>query len=216
MGSEVKLKANTGYKFRKVEVKKGAATTSSQLSAVTTSDIGKVVCAAGHLHDAKTAVPDGCTAVGILGKVTETGHGLILALKDAKEQTWNTINGWASASYAGTTLKVLPDDAARGNLTSYTTLGGTAVSNWAVAQQSDYDAIFQNLGSTTGDSYGTTYDGNVNAYITTGVGGSAISGHNWSATEDSEDANYACDFESEYWNGIVKTASLSVRPVLAF
>ena len=216
MGSEVKVKANTGYKFRKVEVKKKAATTSSQLSAVTTSDIGKVVCAAGHLHDAKTAVPDGCTAVGILGKVTETGHGLILALKDATSQTWNTINGWTSASYAGTTLKVLPDDAARGNLTSYTTLGGTAVSNWAVAQQSDYDAIFTNLGSTTGDSYGTTYDGNVNAYITTGVGGSAISGHNWSATEDSEDANYACDFESEYWNGIVKTASLSVRPVLGF
>ena len=46
------------------------------LSAATTADYGKVVCAAGHLHDAKTAVPDGCTAVGILGKVTTTGHGL--------------------------------------------------------------------------------------------------------------------------------------------
>ena len=222
--TEVKKDAKVDIKYTgakkvigvKVEEKKGEAA-SSQLSAVTTDDIGKVVCAAGHLHDAKTAVPDGCTAVGILGKVTETGHGLILALKDATAQTWNTIDGWTSASYAGTTLKVLPDDAARGtNLTSYTTLGGTTVSNWAVAQQSDYDAIFTNLGSTTGDSYGTTYDGNVNAYITTGVGGSAISGHNWSATEDSEDANYACDFESEYWNGIVKTASLSVRPVLAF
>ena len=47
------------------------------------------------------------------------------ALKDATAQTGNTINGWTSeTSYAGTTLKVLPDDAARGaNLTSYTTLG---------------------------------------------------------------------------------------------
>ncbi len=50
------------------------------LSTATTADYGKVVCAAGHLHDAKTAVPAGCTAVGILGKVTSTGHGLILAL----------------------------------------------------------------------------------------------------------------------------------------
>ena len=46
------------------------------LSAATTSDYGKVVCAAGHLHDAKTAVPTGCTAVGILGKVTLVCYGV--------------------------------------------------------------------------------------------------------------------------------------------
>ena len=123
-------------------VKKAAAPAYTLLSAATAEDIGKVVCAAGHLHDAKTAVPDGCTAVGILGKVTSTGHGLILALQDAKMQTWNTINGWTSASYAGTTLKVLTDAARGTNLTSYTALGETAVSNWAVAQKSDYEAIF--------------------------------------------------------------------------
>ena len=83
-----------------------------QLSAATTSDVGKVVCADGHLRDAKTAVPAGGTAVGILGKVTETGHGLILALKDATAQTGNTIiNVWNSTTdFAGTTLKVLPDE----------------------------------------------------------------------------------------------------------
>ena len=189
------------------------------LSAATTSDYGKVVCAAGHLHDAKTAVPAGCTAVGILGKVTETGHGLILALKDATEQDWNTINGWTSVTtYAGTTLKVLPDDAARGaNLKSYTKLGETAVSNWAVAQKSDYEAIFINLGSTTRDEDGTTYDDNVNAYITSGVGGTAISGYYWSATVDDRD-NYddAWYFHSDYWSGHDKKNSDSVRPVLAF
>ncbi|MBQ8487938.1 MAG: hypothetical protein IJ533_09875 [Prevotella sp.] len=187
------------------------------LSAATTSDIGKVVCAAGHLHDAKTAVPTGCTAVGILGKVTETGHGLILALKDATAQTWSTINGWDEAIYAGTTLKVLPDAAARGtNLTSYTKLGETTVSNWAVAQKSDYEAIFQTLGSTIHDDDGYTYDAHVNAYITTGVGGTAISGHYWSATEDVEDIDCAWDFASACWYCKPKSNSYSVRPVLAF
>ena len=188
------------------------------LSAATTSDVGKVVCAAGHLHDAKTAVPVRCTAVGILGKVTETGHGLILALQDAPAQTWNTINGWTSeTTYAGTTLKVLPNDAARGaNLTSYTTLGSTAVSNWAVAQKSDYEAIFTNLGSTTGNSNGKTYDANVNAYITTGVGGTAIPDYYyyWSAT--AFDGDCAWNFRSDIWGGSLKTYSDAVRPVLGF
>ena len=188
------------------------------LSAATTSDVGKVVCADGHLRDAKTAVPAGGTAVGILGKVTETGHGLILALQDATSQKWNTINGWTSTTdFAGTTLKVLPNDAARGaNLTSYTTLGSTAVSNWAVAQKSDYEAIFTNLGSTTGNKDGKTYDANVNAYITTGVGGTAISGYcyYWSAT--AFDGDCAWNFRSDIWGGSLKTYSDAVRPVLGF
>ena len=195
-------------------VKKAPAYT--LLSAATAEDIGKVVCADGHLHDAKTAVPDGCTAVGIVGKVTETGHGLILALKNATQQIWPTINDWTSeTTYAGTTLKLLPDDAARGaNLTSYTALGTTAVSNWAVAQMSDYEKIFSNLGSTTGDGNSKTYDANVNAFITTGVGGDAISGNYWSATE--RDGGNALAFISSLWGFSEKTNSLSVRPVLGF
>ena len=186
------------------------------LSAATAEDIGKVVCADGHLHPAKTAVPAGCTAVGILGKVTETGIGLILALQDATSQDWNTINGWTSVTtYAGTTLKVLPDDAAHGSLTSYTTLGTTAVSDWAVAQKSDYEAIFTNLGSTT-NSNGMTYDANVNAYITTGVGGTALDDacSYWSAT--GFDGGNALAFNSYFWGYSEKTNSLSVRPVLGF
>ena len=204
----------TNGKYYEITVKMTAVY--KLLSAATAEDIGKVVCAAGHLHTAKTAVPAGCTAVGILGKVTETGRGLILALKDATSQDWNTINGWTSVtSYAGTTLKVLPNDAARGtNLKSYTALGATAVSNWAVAQKSDYEAIFTNLGSTTGNSEGTTYDGNVNAYITTGVGGAAISGSYLSATEYDDGKAWA--FVSAFWGNSEKTNSLSVRPVLGF
>ena len=213
-GSAMTVTYNGTKKLLGMKVAK-KATTSSQLSAVTTDDIGKVVCAAGHLHDAKTAVPDGCTAVGILGKVTETGHGLIIALKDATSQNWNTINGWKSASYAGTTLKVLPDDDARGiNLTSYSTLGGTTVSNWAVAQKDDYVAIFVNLGSTVGDTDGKTYDDNVNAYITTGVGGTAMNGDYWSATERAD--GYAWNFYGEFWNYRLMTYNYIVRPVLGF
>ncbi len=184
------------------------------LSTATTADYGKVVCAAGHLHDAKTAVPAGCTAVGILGKVTSTGHGLILALQNTISHTWNTIFGWASVTYAGTTLKVLPDDAARGKqLTSYTALGATAVSNWAVAQKSDYEAIFTNLGSTAIWN-GQTYDAHVNDYITTGVGGTALSNHYWSATWN--DNNNAWYFYKDGWSYVQNDQKKWVRPVLGF
>ncbi len=193
-----------------------AGPTYTLLSAATAEDVGKVVCADGHLHDAKTAVPAGCTAVGILGKVTETGHGLILALQDATSQTWNTINGWTSVTtYAGTTLKQLPDDGARGaNLTSYTTLGSTTVSNWCMAQKSDYEAIFTNLGSTAGNEGGTSFDANVNAYITTGVGGTAMSGYYWSASLDEE--GWGWSFWNPFWNGGNKGNPRSLRPVLGF
>ncbi len=188
------------------------------LSTATAQDVGKVVCAAGHLHDAKRAVPDGCTAVGILGKVTSTGHGLILALQDATSQTWNTINGWESVTgYAGTTLKLLPNDNARGNLASYTSLGVVAVSDWCVAQKGDYDAIFTNLGSTTGDNYGKTRDANVNAYITN-AGGAAFNknGGYWSATESSSDSEKGWFFGEYFWYTNRKTSSYNVRPVLGF
>ena len=185
------------------------------LSSATVDDLGAVACSDGQLYMGKKAAPAGKTAVGILGKVTTTGHGLILALKNAYSQQWNTINGWTSVdTYAGTTLKVLPDDGARGtNLTSYTTLGATAVSNWAVAQKSDYEAIFINLGSTKYDEDGYTYDANVNAYITTGVDGEALSGDYWSATEIG--GGDAWGFESEFWFDHGES-SFRVRPVLGF
>ena len=185
------------------------------ISNATTADYGMVACAAGHLHLAKTAVPSGCTAVGILGKVTATGKGLILALKDAPSQSWNTINGWASVTtYAGTTLKLLPDNAARGtNLTSYNSLGSVAVSNWCVAQKSDYEAIYTNLGSTIGDSDGHTYDANVNAYIT-GAGGTPISGNYWSATERGNWEGWG--FRSFGWIYDSKEYDDRLRPVLGF
>ena len=185
------------------------------ISNANTVNYGMVVCDAGHLHLAKTAVPGGCTAVGILGKVTATGHGLILALKDATtKQKLRIINDWTSVdTYAGTTLKQLPAGA-RSPLTSYTTLGSTTVSDWCVAQKSDYEAIFINLGSAKYDSDGYTYDANVNAYITTGVGGTAISVACWSATKI--DDSYGWIFGSNGWLWGTKGTDRSLRPVLGF
>lgn len=189
------------------------------LNYATAEDVGNVVCAAGHLHIAKNPVPAGCTAVGILGKVTSTGHGLILALKDATSQTWNTINGWTSVNtYASTTLKLLPNDAARGSLTSYTMLGSTTVSNWAVASMETYSYIFTELDSDAGDGSAKTYDDKVNAYITTGVGGDALSGSYWSTSSNGGKYGPAYYFHAgECWSpDMDRTSSKSVRPVLGF
>ena len=193
------------------------------LSAATASDVGKVVCAAGHLHTAKTAVPTGCTAVGILGKVTSTGHGLILALQDASNQKQETIIAWTLVTtYASTMLNLLPDNTARGSLASYTTLGTTTVSNWCVAQKNDYIAIFTNLGSTKANN-GKTYDDNVNAYITTGVGGSAMvsgSGSNpfyyWSATPGTSLYSGCAFYNVGWYDNEGDTFLEKVRPVLGF
>lgn len=187
-------------------------------SATAEWDLGAVACDDGYLYMEKKAAPAGKTAIGIVGKVTETGHGLILALQDAAWQTWNTINGWKSVTtFASTTLKQLPNEAL-GSLTSYTLLMHSLsdpipVSSWCVAQKDVYSAIFQNLGSTKYDG-GYTYDANVNAYITTGVGGTAMAAFYWSATED--DDYVAWVFDSGYWHIYFKTYSGSVRPVLAF
>jgi len=218
VGSDIYIYSASGVSLAKGNyyqstVKMKALAYPVTLSAVTADYIGSVVCSDGNVYRAKTAVPDGKTAVGILGKVTETGHGLILALKNATVQNWNTINGWTSVdTYAGTTLKLLTD-AARSSLPKYTTLGTTNVSNWAVAQKSDYEAIFTNLGSTVNNN-GMTYDDNVNAYITTGVGGTAISGDFWSATE--YNSGSAWDFLSNRWSASSKTGNYNVRPVLGF
>lgn len=178
---------------------------------------GMVVCAEGHLHNAKSPVPEGCTAVGILGKVTKTGHGLIIALWDTRvELTWEAINGWKSVTnYASTTLKLLPDNAYNGSdQTGYTTLGGTKVSNWCVAQKKDYDAIFKNLGSEKYNNNGYTFDNNVNAYIRRGVGGKPLDGYYWSATE--YNPGYGWAFNEYMWYYTSKTTGNIIRPVLGF
>jgi hypothetical protein len=92
MESEVKLKAATGYKFRKVEVKKKA--TGKPLANATTEDLGKVVGADGNIYANKDAAEAAnTTAVAMICYVNE-GHGLALALSDISSYG----NSWDNSS----------------------------------------------------------------------------------------------------------------------
>ena len=188
------------------------------ISTVTTSDYGKVVCAAGHLHDANTPVPTGCTGVGVIAKVTDGGHGLIMALQDAGECAWQNIYFCTSVTYAGSTMKRL-EGWMLGSLPSYNSLGSISVSNWCVAQKSDYETMFANLGSTHDNSF----DNNVNDKITS-AGGTALSDGDsylgyWCATQASNGNGWSFkknswDDESYYDDNTIYTKYL--RPVLGF
>jgi hypothetical protein len=90
MGSEVKVKANTGYKFRKVEVKKKAVAEGHALSA---SAVGEIVGSDGKAYAAadKDILPSGVTAVAMVAYKSETtGSSLAIALADESNSDWNT------------------------------------------------------------------------------------------------------------------------------
>lgn len=186
----------------------------------TAGDIGKVVCASGHIHPAKTAVPTSCAAIGIVGMITSQGHGFLLALRNAKEQDWNTINAWEDLNYLGVSLKIVPDSEL-GGLSQFSSLPkiyfpsiNTSFSNWCVASRDDYGEILINLGSEVGDRYNKGYDDNVNAYITTGVGGESLYRSYWTTTDwGSQDALF---FNASGVVQFSKIYSTNIRPVIGF
>ena len=77
MGSEVKLEANPGYKFRKVEVKKKAPAPSLS---ITNPVVGQVIGSDGKNY-AYASLPEGVTAVAKICYVSGS-NGLALALTD--------------------------------------------------------------------------------------------------------------------------------------
>ena len=170
----------------------------------TAADYGKVVCAAGHLHDAKTAVPKGCTAVAVFAYIDGSNNRYGIALQNAASKaTWNTIT-----SNGANKNKLC-------NVPGTWTVTAPTGAEWKVATKAIYEAMFINLGSTKSDSDGTTYDANVNAFITTGVGGTAISGDFWSTTEKS--STEAWCFRTNYWDFLGKSdIDWNVRPVLVW
>ena len=158
-------------------------------------------------------------AIGVIGELYKNGNeggGLILALKDATSQTWATINGWTSVSKAGKTVKLLPNNSARGSLTSYTLLGSVSVSNWAVAEVSDYSEMFRALGTPTSCTYGYVYDSKVNARLTACSGGTGLSDKYWSATLGNATEGYGVWFNNSTWGQYYSNQSYKVRPVIAF
>ena len=89
MGREVKLKANTGYKFRKVEVKKKEGDTGKSLAEAT---VGMIIGSNGKAYaaDDKDNLPEGVTVAAKVCYVDGNGHGLALALADEGTKAWST------------------------------------------------------------------------------------------------------------------------------
>ena len=111
MGSEVKMTAQPGYKFRKVEVKKGPGDTGKPLAEAT---VGMIVGSDGKAYaaDDKDNLPSGVTAVAKVCYVSD-GHGLALALTDEGEMNWNTAQTTCAAhtpAVTGGTWKLATKD----------------------------------------------------------------------------------------------------------
>ena len=191
MGSEVKLKAATGYKFRKVEVKKGGA--GRPAAEATADDKGKLIGADGNIYDdAAAATAAGTTAVAkIIYLGSETGdatytHGLALALADEGEMTWETAVGTCS-----------------GKNTSAAVPGAS----WMLPSQVQWNKMISAAGSYTAlrDSFSS-------------VGGTNMqSNYYWSSTEIDSSRVYYIYFGNGNWGGGVKSYSdVRTRAVLAF
>ena len=91
MGSEVKVTAKEGYKFRKVEVKKKASIAEGH--ALTSAKFGEIVGSDGKAYAAadKDILPSGVTAAALVCYVDGNGHGLALALTDEVDKmNWST------------------------------------------------------------------------------------------------------------------------------
>lgn len=105
----VTLTAQPGYKFRKVEVKKGVA--SKLASEVTPDDIFKVIASDGMIYDNVDAAESaGTVAQGLIVYVgSNTGndtytHGMALALQDEGNNTWSGAKDACNAKNTSTPI----------------------------------------------------------------------------------------------------------------
>ena len=191
MGSEVKMTAKQGYKFRKVEVKEGGA--GRPAAEATADDKGKLIGADGNIYDdAAAATAAGTTAVTkIIYLGSETGdatytHGLALALADEGEMTWATAVGTCS-----------------GKNTSAAVPGAS----WMLPSQVQWNKMISAAGSYTAlrDSFSSVGGTNMSSY------------YYWSSTEIDSDRVYYIYFGNGNWGGSNKGYSdIRTRAVLAF
>ena len=197
MGSEVKMTAKQGYKFRKVEVKKQAADRAA--AEATAEDIGKVIGADGNIYaDAATATAAGATAVAMIAYVgSETGvdgytHGLALALTDeASTMNWTNATGASGAA-------------------AHTPAAPTTTSSWMLPSKDQWNKMI-----TAAGGYTALRDG------FSGIAGASNLQSNfyWSSTEDdSNNANaWLYRFSNGQWYHDSKGyGDIRVRACLAF
>ena len=190
-GQTVILNAQPGYKFRKVEVKKGGA--GRPAAEATADDKGKLIGADGNIYDdAAAATAAGTTAVAkIIYLGSETGdatytHGLALALADEGEMTWETAVGTCS-----------------GKNTSAAVPGAS----WMLPSQVQWNKMISAAGSYTAlrDGFSSVGGTNMSSY------------YYWSSTEIDSDRVYYIYFGNGNWGGGNKGYSdVRTRAVLAF
>ena len=194
MGSEVKVKANTGYKFRKVEVKKKAA--AKPLANATTEDLGKVVGADGKIYATKAAAEAAnTTAVAMICYVNE-GHGLALALSDISSYG----NSWDNTrpSNEGKTAAEL--------CSAWNTSKAVTGATWKLASLSEMNLMINAAGG-----YAALRDG------FSAVGGTnMIDDYYWVSDESSADYAKNYNFGGGYDMQEFKDNSYQVRACLAF
>ena len=93
MNSEVKLKANEGYKIKKVVIKKDPV---AEGHALTSAKLGEIVCSDGKAYAAadKDILPKGVKAEALVCYV-DGDHGLALAMADVKNEkmSWDNNRG---------------------------------------------------------------------------------------------------------------------------
>lgn len=191
MGSEVKLKANTGYKFRKVEVKKAAAAPSLN---ITNPVVGQVIGSDGKNYAADATLPSGVTAVAMIAYVgsetddTDYTGGLAIALSDEGRMNWSTAKSTCEGKTAVTGAK------------------------WCLPSQNQWKAMFKANGGSE-----SSYTG-LNTAISTAGGTALQQSCYWSSTEHGEvNAYYVYLFSGNaYFSNASKGIDYLVRAVLAF
>lgn len=155
------------------------------------STVGMIVGANGKAYNNLSAMKGFTTAIAVV--VYKSGNsGYAISLKDAAEQTWNTINGWVDVHD-----RIVPS-------TAYGTLPSPPIPyTWLVLTKDNYSKFIPN-------GYNA-----INGYITS-AGGTALSGKYWSCSESSIVGGYS--FNSTYWRdgGDGKDYSFNVRPCLGF
>ena len=195
MGSEVKIKANTGYKLRKVEVKKNVLPT---LTSATTDDVGKLVATDGSLFaTADEATAAGKTAAAMIAYVSITGHGLAIALSNE--------DSYPRYSNAGSTAAA-----------HQPVVTGHA---WSLPTKEDWQNMIIGCGYTGGASDNMQISGLKTKL--SAVGSSLPDGFYWTGSMD--DATYVWQFSPNGNNGSFASpvqsdsdSELTVRAVLAF
>ena len=160
MGSEVKIEAKSGYKFRKVEVKENPV---AEGHALTSAKFGEIVCSDGKAYAAadKDNLPKGVKAEALVC-YADGEHGLALAMVDVKDEkmSWDNDRGANDGKTAA--------EWCTGWNTSHPITGAT----WLLASKTQWDNMISAAGSASNLS---------NAF--SAVGGTNLQAYSyWSST----------------------------------